>query len=306
MSHNSSASEDMNGPDPPPPRPAPKSNSLAPPSNPASTSNFSSSSRSTATSKSVQPPAPPRASSSSTAEVKCRCGTPAGDRTTLKEGPNKGRRFWVCGDGGKCEFFEWMDGPSSLGTSGSSANGGQGVVPQKRSAPERAVSFTHSIRCKCNRDTHSFLCRTQYSGPAASSSPYAQSASDGPTRMCRCDMTAVQRTVMKEGPNQGRKFWACPNSEKARCGYFEWDDEPSGTGAGGNGSGSQARGSGGGGQSGECYKVCTGAWEGSLLTDTSMMLVWTIWTLGELYVHLPSDHRDLIVDRHTGSMHWQA
>jgi DNA topoisomerase-3 len=43
--------------------------------------------------------------------------------------------------------------------------------------------------------------------------------------MCRCDLTAVQKSVTKEGPNKGRKFWTCPNSEKARCGFFAWDDE---------------------------------------------------------------------------------
>ena len=38
-------------------------------------------------------------------------------------------------------------------------------------------------------------------------------------------MTPVQRTVTKEGVNKGRLFWVCPNSEKARCGFFEWDDD---------------------------------------------------------------------------------
>lgn len=70
-------------------------------------------------------------------------------------------------------------------------------------------------------------------------------------------MTSVQKTVVKEGPNQGRKFWACPNSEKARCGFFEWDDEESGKSGGGmsGGGSSQPRVGGGGSQSGECYKV---------------------------------------------------
>ena len=68
-------------------------------------------------------------------------------------------------------------------------------------------------------------------------------------------MTAVQKTVVKEGPNQGRKFWSCPNSEKARCGFFEWDDGGPGGGSGQGNSNSQSRG-GGGGQTGECYKVC--------------------------------------------------
>lgn len=37
-------------------------------------------------------------------------------------------------------------------------------------------------------------------------------------------MTAVEKTVSKEGPNKGRTFWTCPNSEHARCQFFEWGD----------------------------------------------------------------------------------
>lgn len=81
-------------------------------------------------------------------------------------------------------------------------------------------------------------------------------------KRCSCDMTAVVRTVQREGPNQGRQFWTCPNSEKARCGFFEWVDEAGASpGASGNTSKTFSSGTGGGGdggggnQSGECYKV---------------------------------------------------
>lgn len=33
---------------------------------------------------------------------------------------------------------------------------------------------------------------------------------------------AAFRTVMKEGPNNGRKFFACPLPKQKQCGYFEW------------------------------------------------------------------------------------
>lgn len=69
-------------------------------------------------------------------------------------------------------------------------------------------------------------------------------------------MTAVQKTVAKEGDNQGRRFWACPNSEKARCKYFEWDDEDSGGGRPGAG------GQGGSQTPGECFKVRWVAFDG--------------------------------------------
>jgi DNA topoisomerase III len=85
-----------------------------------------------------------------------------------------------------------------------------------------------------------------------------QDNESGPSRMCNCELTAVQRTVLKEGPNQGRVFWRCPNTEKAQCEFFEWDDEPLRVG-GRSMSGNQLSGGSGGsgGQSGnKCFKVC--------------------------------------------------
>ncbi|KAK0213155.1 prokaryotic type I DNA topoisomerase [Desarmillaria ectypa] len=52
------------------------------------------------------------------------------------------------------------------------------------------------------------------------------SASESGCRRCRCDLTAVRKTVQKESRNKGRMFWICPNSDAARCSFFEWDDEP--------------------------------------------------------------------------------
>lgn len=70
-------------------------------------------------------------------------------------------------------------------------------------------------------------------------------------RRCKCDMTAIQRTVTKDGVNKGRVFWTCPNSEKARCGFFEWDDSQGSSEGGG-----RTTDSGQGGQpTGECFKV---------------------------------------------------
>ncbi|CUA68183.1 DNA topoisomerase III [Rhizoctonia solani] len=127
--------------------------------------------------------------------VVCRCGEPAGERTVTKEGTNKGRKFFTCGKDRTCDFFEWFDGPSkpSGGDFSDSVQKSRPTVPTKRKSVE-------------------------YTPPDDS-------------RRCNCKLTAVQRTVQKDGPNKGRSFWACPNSEKARCGFFEWDD----TGANGMG-----------------------------------------------------------------------
>ena len=83
-------------------------------------------------------------------------------------------------------------------------------------------------------------------------------------RRCDCDLTAVRKTTQKEGPNKGRDFWACPSSKNAKCGFFEWADEPVGAWAGdptGGGAMPEMGGGGGGGggggegRSGGCFKV---------------------------------------------------
>jgi DNA topoisomerase III len=190
------------------------------------------------------PPArrPPPSDSDAAHGVTCNCGAPAAERTVTKESASKGRRFWTCGKDRTCDFFEWFDGPSANSTHANAP-----VVPTKRSYTNRSVRkvvlWDHSGVLTCNKTQN--LSTEDNEG--------------GPSRLCRCELTAVQRTVLKEGLNQGRVFWRCPNSEKAQCDFFEWDDEPP-RGGGGSMSGNQPSvgGSGGnGGQSGnKCFKVC--------------------------------------------------
>lgn len=41
------------------------------------------------------------------------------------------------------------------------------------------------------------------------------------TPQCKCSSDSVERTVRKQGPNTGRKFWCCANRS---CGFFLWSD----------------------------------------------------------------------------------
>ncbi|CAN0440128.1 unnamed protein product, partial [Hapterophycus canaliculatus] len=48
----------------------------------------------------------------------------------------------------------------------------------------------------------------------------------------------VLRTVRKEGPNQGKQFYACPRSDRnEQCNMFSWVDGDDGGGGGGGGRG---------------------------------------------------------------------
>ncbi|KAL3895782.1 MAG: hypothetical protein SGCHY_004492 [Lobulomycetales sp.] len=66
---------------------------------------------------------------------------------------------------------------------------------------------------------------SHYSGPAraGSSRPENTMESSSSIPSCDCNQAAVQRTVRKDGQNQGRSFFACGNS--GSCDFFQWADE---------------------------------------------------------------------------------
>ncbi|KAJ7130833.1 hypothetical protein C8R43DRAFT_1025125 [Mycena crocata] len=99
--------------------------------------------------------------------------------------------------------------------------------------------------------------------PAKRSYPGQQDSGDGgPIRKCKCELTAVQKIVVKESANQGRKFWKCPNAQGAECGFFEWDDEAPRTNSGGTASSLGATNQPGGSRDQDvCYKCnLSGHW----------------------------------------------
>ncbi|ALC38886.1 Top3alpha [Drosophila busckii] len=59
---------------------------------------------------------------------------------------------------------------------------------------------------------------------------------------CNCGKPASSLTVRKDGPNQGRPFYACPTREKS-CGFFQWadTDEQPGSSWGSGGAGGNSR-----------------------------------------------------------------
>ncbi|QQP52602.1 DNA topoisomerase [Caligus rogercresseyi] len=50
------------------------------------------------------------------------------------------------------------------------------------------------------------------------------------TIKCRCESFAVEKSVVKEGVNKGRKFYCCnkPLSDGNRCDFFQWADAETG------------------------------------------------------------------------------
>jgi GRF zinc finger len=73
---------------------------------------------------------------------------------------------------------------------------------------------------------------------------------NGAVGLCKCELTPVLRTVIKDGPNCGRKFWSCPSGPKGRCSFLQWDDQVSQEGGLGLNSPSV----------GACFKVAKSLW----------------------------------------------
>lgn len=79
----------------------------------------------------------------------CQHGAPAVMRTVAKDGPNKGRNFWVCDQdrSSQCKFFQWDDEAprdTTSGFGGSGTGGGGGSVDV---VAANAPKCTHQLRC---------------------------------------------------------------------------------------------------------------------------------------------------------------
>lgn len=143
---------------------------------------------------SLQPPSTVQSNA-----VVCNCGQDALLLTVRKEGPNQGREFYKCNTG-NCNFFLWADQPNDdHGHAGSRGPVGRGSQP-----PRPSLGFGNTPQ--------------QRPGNRGS-------AGDGGETMCNCNEPAVQRTVMKDGPNKGKMFHTCGKPRDQQCGFFQWVDE---------------------------------------------------------------------------------
>ncbi|XP_011293504.1 DNA topoisomerase 3-alpha isoform X2 [Musca domestica] len=118
--------------------------------------------------------------------VKCSgCHLDAKELCVKKDGPNKGRMFYVCPKTNPCKFFQWSDdinvNRNDLVTT--SSDWGYGV--------ENDGSWKSNEQATVN---------------------------------CNCNQPAKNLTVRKDGPNKGRSFYACSNRDSS-CGFFQWIDE---------------------------------------------------------------------------------
>lgn len=130
--------------------------------------------------------------------VVCNCSQDALLLTVRKEGPNQGRQFYKCSTG-NCKFFLWVEQQNDHLGSGSTGQPGPGSQP-----PRPSLGFGNTPQ--------------QRQGSRGS-------GGGGEESMCNCNIPAVTRTVMKDGPNKGRVFLTCGKPRDQQCGFFQWVDE---------------------------------------------------------------------------------
>lgn len=116
-----------------------------------------------------------------------------------KDGPNKGRIFYICPKPNRCKYFQWLDEieesakETTPSTSVASSNWGSG---SRSNAPNTSSWGSRDI----------------------------EEPSDKIELNCNCHKPANILTVRKEGPTKGKEFYTCANRDKP-CGFFQWADE---------------------------------------------------------------------------------
>lgn len=168
----------------------------------------------------------------------CACGMKSVSKTTFKEGPNKDRKFWICGQDrdSQCKFFEWRDALNSFDSEAPNQqqqfkSTGPNVFDEEKGplcqCGQGSISKT-TFKEGANKDRKFWVCGQDYDSKCKffewRDTPKPQAQSMGSNSMnhqqqqqqqkpisagpqCKCGIPCVSRTTTKEGPNQGKAFW---------------------------------------------------------------------------------------------------
>lgn len=157
---------------------------------------------------------------------KCNCGVPSRRVNVQKEGPNKGRSFYRCGDSTKeCGYFTWVDEPPRLAGPNCNCNKPSVSRTVTKEGQNHGRTF---FSCSLPQDDNSrctFFAWEDEAAAASNADSFTRHRAAVPN--CDCNKPAVSRTVSKEGPNNGRTFFCCslPQDDGSRCSFFAWEDE---------------------------------------------------------------------------------
>lgn len=149
------------------------------------------------------------------------------EREVSRDGPNKGRMFYVCPlpQAEKCDFFSWVsDSNTSLNCPGHGEPCAERTV--KKEGPNKGRQF-YTCRRSQTDSCGFFHWKDEVMGTHGGVPP-ASRRSTGTSNAPKCsghNNPCVLRTTRKPGPNQNREFYSCSSQGPDSCGYFEWKDE---------------------------------------------------------------------------------
>ncbi|XP_017050516.1 DNA topoisomerase 3-alpha [Drosophila ficusphila] len=154
------------------------------------------------------------------------CQQPARQHTVRRDGPNQGRQFYKCPKPDECKFFQWADDPASSSrssaaqtTTSASSWGSNRVATLQSTSQSSYPRGQTGMRSNSSSTVTITQTKTKQERSATTTT-----AGDGQEVKCNCGQVASNLTVRRDGPNQGRPFFACPTREKS-CGFFKWGDE---------------------------------------------------------------------------------
>ncbi|GMF36598.1 unnamed protein product [Phytophthora fragariaefolia] len=176
-------------------------------------------------------PAPPPTASSMSSDVP-RCevhGLTCTEREVSRDGPNKGRLFYVCPlpHGEQCDFFAWVSSDSGpvVKCPGHDEPCAERTV--RKEGPNKGRQFYTCRRSQTDNSCGYFQWKDEIAEtPGGSTAPISSRgvSNDAPTCSGH-NAPCVLRTTRKSGPNQNREFYSCSFQGTDSCGYFEWKDE---------------------------------------------------------------------------------
>ncbi|KAL4130516.1 hypothetical protein PRIC2_006512 [Phytophthora ramorum] len=169
---------------------------------------------------------------------------PCAERTVRKEGPNKGRQFYTCRRSqtdNSCGYFQWKDevtaetsGVTMVPTTARGASA-SGDAP-RCSGHDAPCALRKTRKAGPNQNREFYSCSFQgpescgyfewkdemeSQRPPSSSMPPVGSGAGGGNPLCECGLPGVLLTC-RNGVNQGRTFYKCPNPQGSQCDFFEW------------------------------------------------------------------------------------
>nr|XP_017108876.2 DNA topoisomerase 3-alpha [Drosophila bipectinata] len=155
------------------------------------------------------------------------CQQAAIQLTVRRDGPNKGKLFYKCPKpGDECKFFQWADeqaAPKKPPTNNSS-------LPTTSSSwgTNRVTTLSNHLQTNSSQSRNQGSMRSNSSSTVTitktKTTATSTSHDEGEEIKCNCGKLASSLTVRRDGPNQGRPFFACPTRESS-CGFFKWGDE---------------------------------------------------------------------------------